>query len=717
MIEALGLASLCAVPNGEWWMPLGWIGLSALRRIRSASPAMFVQGVAWLTLSIMTPFYHPYARLWLPLHSLGWIVIGGLFAAARTWLETAQPVPKHRRKGLSKRQLAFAVVCAVGLAITITNVVRSGTDRLPGPLEPTDSLRVACRSIPREVHPSVNDLRLYCRPAVTFYVSSATQVSLRIQPSLDRLLEPAAAGTWCLLDSAMTRQEHRSVAEDPRLGTRWVVARSLPSYFNLPTLLDVDPASCYGRSVRPVSSAVAFAAGASGGIPMSPQPPVRLWPDPEGLGLVTDVYELTMMVGYLLAGMDNLKASFELFVRKLPPHRSYLVFAGLEQAIGDILALAFTPEQIEGISKWPAFRHLDRSILDKMGVLRFEGDIDSMAEGTVVFPGETLLRVTAPLAQAQWVETYLLASIGYPTLVASKAARFRSAAQGRALFDYGARRGHGPHAGFLAARAAYIAGFAGTSQAEAARLLGIPPMGTMAHSWVQSFDSESESFQTFARFFPSRSTLLVDTYDTLEGVRLAAAIDPPIYAIRLDSGDLGTLAHQARAILDQNNRSQVKIFASGDLDEHRIAKLTASAAPIDGFGVGTELITSRDAPALGIVYKLVELEGHGKVKLSPGKRTYPMAKQVFRRRGSDGRFCGDHVTRADEVAEGEPLLARVVQGGRLARPMPSLDEIRRHCAAQLAGVPERLLSLDAAPDYPITYSDLLEADANRLMKR
>jgi nicotinate phosphoribosyltransferase len=435
------------------------------------------------------------------------------------------------------------------------------------------------------------------------------------------------------------------------------------------------------------------------------------------MGPVTDLYELTMMAGYFAAGMESLKASFELFVRKLPPHRSYLIFAGLEQAIGDLCGLAFEPKQIEEISQWPEFRHLDRSIWDRMGALRFDGDIDSVPEGTVVFPGETLLRVTAPLAVAQWVETYLLASIGYPTLVASKAARIRSAAMGRPLFDFGARRGHGPHAGFLAARAAYIAGFAGTSYAEAARLLGIPAIGTMAHSWIQSFHSESESFETFARFFPSRTTLLVDTYDTLEAVRLAAAIDPPIYAIRIDSGDLAQLAHQARAILDQNNRPKVKIFASGDLDEHRIAKLTGCGVPIDGFGVGTELITSRDAPSLGIVYKLVELEGQGKVKLSPGKKTYPMAKQIFRRRGADGRFRGDHVTRCDEVADGEPLLRRVVEAGRLVRSLPSLDEIRRHCAAQLSAVPEHLLSLDAEPDYPITYSDVLEADARRLMKR
>jgi nicotinate phosphoribosyltransferase len=450
---------------------------------------------------------------------------------------------------------------------------------------------------------------------------------------------------------------------------------------------------------------------------MTRKPPIRLWPDPGALGPVTDVYELTMMAGYFAAGMENLSASFEVFVRKLPPNRAYLVFAGLEQAIGDLLNLALNLEQIEDIRQWPTFRRLDRSVCDRLGALRFSGDIDSVPEGTVVFSGETLLRVTAPLPVAQWVETYLLASIGYPTLVASKAARFLAAARGTPLFDFGARRGHGPHAGLLAARAAFIAGFMGTSHAEAARLLGIPPIGTMAHSWVQAFPTESQSFTTFAQCFPSDSTLLVDTYDTLEAVRLAAAIEPPIHAIRIDSGDLANLAREARMILDATNRLQVKIFVSGDLDERRVADLTACGEPIDGFGVGTDLITSRDAPSLGIVYKLVELEGQGKVKLSPGKITYPMRKQVYRRRGSDGRFCGDHVTRADEYADGEPLLVPVVRAGCLERPLPRLDEIRRHCAAQLAGLPERLLSLEAQPDYPISYSDLLEADASRLMRR
>lgn len=450
---------------------------------------------------------------------------------------------------------------------------------------------------------------------------------------------------------------------------------------------------------------------------MSHKPPVSLWPDPNALGPVTDLYELTMMVGYLSSGMAGKQASFELFVRKMPPNRAYLVFAGLEQAVGDLLRLAFSPEQVEALRGWPVFRNVPGEAMDALAAMRFEGDVWAIPEGTVVFPGETLLRVTAPLPQAQWVETYLVASLAYPTLVASKAARIVSVAGGRPLLEYGARRGHGPHAGFLAARAAYIAGFAGTSLAEAARLLEIPASGTMAHSWVQAFPDEASAFAAFARTFGGSSTLLVDTYDTLEGVRRAAAIEPPIPAIRIDSGDLDDLTRRARAILDENNRSSVKIMVSGDLDEHRIAALVQAGAPVDGFGVGTELITSRDAPAMGMVYKLVELDGEGKYKLSPAKKTYPMAKQVFRRRDADGRFAGDHVTRADETADGEPLLVPIVRGGRLVGPLPTLDTVRARCLEQLAALPDRLRPLDARPDYPITYSDRLEADARRLMDR
>ncbi len=450
---------------------------------------------------------------------------------------------------------------------------------------------------------------------------------------------------------------------------------------------------------------------------MNFDPPISHWPDGKALGAMTDLYELTMMAGYLSANRGDIPATFELFVRKLPPHRAYLVFAGLEQFLADLLDLRLTRGQIDQLRTWPVFRHLDPSIIDAFHEMRFEGDVWSVPEGTVVFPGETLVRVTAPLAQAQWIETLLIASLAYPTLVASKASRIVSVARGKQLWEFGARRGQGPAAGLLAARGAYIAGFSGTSLVEAGLRFGIPVVGTMAHSWIQSFDSESEAFAAYAGVYPGNTSLLVDTYDTLEGVRLAATIEPPIQGIRIDSGNLAAQATAARSILDEHGRQGVRIVLSGDLEEWQIEKLVAEGVPVDGFGVGTELITSRDAPALAMVYKLVELAGKGKIKLSAGKRTYPMAKQVYRRLDRQGRFRGDHVTRADETAEGEPLLVPILRAGRLVADLPSLETIRVHCQQQLAALPESLMPLDAAPAYPVTYSDRLEADARALFSR
>jgi nicotinate phosphoribosyltransferase len=443
-----------------------------------------------------------------------------------------------------------------------------------------------------------------------------------------------------------------------------------------------------------------------------PEPPVSLWPDPSALGPVTDQYQLTMMAGYAASGLGQARAIFELFVRRLPPGRAYLVFAGLEQAIGDLLRLRFSREQVEEIRRWPTFAGIDPAWFDALPDLRFEGDLWAIPEGTIVFAGEPLVRVEAPLPQAQWVETILIAALAYPTLVASKAARIVSVAEGRPLFDYGARRAPGPHAGFLAARAAYLAGFDGTSHVEAARRLGIPAVGTMAHSWVQAFGDESAAFATFARTFPRATTLLVDTYDTLEGVRRAADVEPPVGAIRIDSGELGALAREARAILDAEGRGGTRIVASGDLDERKIEHLLRSGAPIDAFGVGTELVTSRDAPALAMVYKLVELDGIGRFKRSPGKATYPRAKQVYRLRDLQGRFSGDRVTRADETCEGEPLLVPVLNGGRLVGPLPRLDAIRDCARRQLADVPDTLTRLDSEPTYPVTYSSALEHESD-----
>lgn len=447
---------------------------------------------------------------------------------------------------------------------------------------------------------------------------------------------------------------------------------------------------------------------------MNPEPPVSLWPDPDALGPVTDLYQLTMMAGYFAAGKDRQHATFEMFVRRLPKNRAYLVFAGLEQFIGDLLRLAFSPEQVEALRRWSAFAKVEPGFFDRLATMRFEGDLWAMREGTVAFPGEPLIRVEAPLAQAQWIETFLLASIGYATLVATKASRVVGAANGRPVFDFGARRAPGPQAGLIAARSSFLAGCAGTSHVEASRRLGIPCVGTMAHSWIQAFASETDAFDAFVRVFPGAATMLVDTYDTEAGVRHAAAIEPPIQAIRIDSGDLDDLGRKARKILDASDRRAVKIIGSGDLDEWSIARLVADGAPIDGFGVGTEMTTSRDAPALAVVYKLVALDGAGRIKLSPGKKSYPLGKQVHRLIDAQGRFARDRVTRPDETCDGETLLVPLIKGGKLASPLPSLDSIRTRCVEQIAALPDWLRGPDAEPRYPIEYSDALEAEAERL---
>ncbi len=446
---------------------------------------------------------------------------------------------------------------------------------------------------------------------------------------------------------------------------------------------------------------------------MNQRLPVDLSLDPSAMGPVTDLYQLTMMAGYDGAGMAEDRAVFELFVRKLPPKRSYLVFAGLEQAIDSLIHLRFSESQVDDLRSWPIFRSVPPDWFDRLINFRFEGDIWAVPEGTVVFAGEPLLRVEAALPQGQLAETLLLASLGYPTLVASKASRIIEAAQGRGVIDFGARRGHGIQASFFSARSAYLAGFQGTSQVEAARRLGIPAIGTMAHSWVQAFGDETSSFEAFARRFPN-STLLVDTFDTREGVRLAAKIEPPVAAIRIDSGDLLIASVEARQILDDNNRRDVQIVASGDLDEDSIDRLVTAGAPIDQFGVGTELITSGGAPSISMVYKLVELNRSGRIKKSLGKRTYPLAKQIDRRITLDGEIESDLVVGATEVVIGKPLLQRVVRAGEIEKSMPSLELIRDFCRSQVKSLPAELRDLANEQPYPVEYSEWLQAEATRL---
>ena len=391
-----------------------------------------------------------------------------------------------------------------------------------------------------------------------------------------------------------------------------------------------------------------------------------------GSALTTDLYQLTMMAGYEASGMSEQRAVFELFVRQLPEHRSYLIFAGLEHALESLRNLSFSVAQVDLLRDWPIFATTPSTWFDALLGFRFEGDVWAIPEGTVVFAGEPLLRVEASLPQAQLVETMLLATLNYPTIVASKASRIVDAAQGRGVIDFGVRRGHGLPSSFVSARAAYLAGFAGTSQVEAARRLAIPAMGTMAHSWVEAFDSEVDAFQTFANLY-QHSTLLVDTYDTLEGVKQAALIEPAIGAIRIDSGDLLALSSQARMILDEHDRSGVRIVVSGDLDENSIQGLLAAGAPIDQFGVGTQLVNSVDSPSLSIVYKLVESNGTGRIKISPGKALYPFAKQVYRCYDASGRMQSDSVVRVDERAEGKAMLEPVLKKGHLLKAAPEPD--------------------------------------------
>ncbi|MBO0859207.1 MAG: nicotinate phosphoribosyltransferase [Chloracidobacterium sp.] len=437
-------------------------------------------------------------------------------------------------------------------------------------------------------------------------------------------------------------------------------------------------------------------------------------------GLATDLYQLTMAAAYHANGRNE-RASFELFTRKLPRGRSYLVVAGLEQALHYLRDLSFSADEIEYLRDLPAFGHVSQEFFDYLRDFRFTGDVWAMPEGTVAFAGEPLLRVTGPLIEAQIVETYLLSTINFQTLIATKAARIVEAAHGRGVVEFGARRAHGFGASVYAARAAFISGCVGTSNVETGKMFGIPVYGTAAHSFTMAFDREIDAFRAYFNVFPESSTLLLDTYDTIDAARLATAFGPRLRGVRLDSGDLLELSKQVRAILDNAGMRRTKIFASGDLNEFKIADLIAAGAPIDLFGVGTDLSTSRDAPALGGVYKLVEIDFDGRVspkmKLSRDKATYPYRKQVWRATASDASFAGDVIARADETdSPGSPLLSLVMREGRILAPLPSLQETQERVRRQLSSLPERYKRLIDAQSYPVRYSERLEQSRMALQK-
>ena len=412
--------------------------------------------------------------------------------------------------------------------------------------------------------------------------------------------------------------------------------------------------------------------------------------DLERTPLLTDLYQLTMLHAYFERGMAD-TAVFELFVRKLPPGRNFLVAAGLEQALEFVGGLRFSDTELEWVERSRLF---SPSFVSRLSSLRFTGDVHAIPEGTVVFPDEPLLRITAPMPQAQLLETRLLNLVHFETVVASKAARCRLAAPGKGLIDFGLRRAHAAEAGLLAARASYIAGFDGTSTVLAAPRFGIPVFGTMAHSYVQAHESEQAAFADFASVFPQNAVLLVDTYDTVEGVRRAieAARRFRMKGVRLDSGDLETLSRKARGLLDEAGLRDAIIFASGNLDEYRLAELAGAQAPIDSFGVGTSLVTSADHPYLDAVYKLQEYAGHPRRKRSTGKATWPGRKQVYRRYAADGTLERDVVTVEGDAQPGEPLVRKVMEGGQ-ALPLPRLASIRGHALQELARLPAALRSL------------------------
>jgi len=429
--------------------------------------------------------------------------------------------------------------------------------------------------------------------------------------------------------------------------------------------------------------------------------------------LDTDLYQLTMMAGYE-AAHANVRATFELFVRNLPPNRAFLVAAGLEQALDFLESLRFTPRQIAWLRESSYFRTVPDAFFKRLATLRFTGDVWAVPEGTPVFAYEPLLRVTAPLSEAQLVETSLLSLVTFQTSIASKAARIVWAASGRDVMEFGSRRAHGPEAATLAARASYLAGCAYTSNVEAGQRFGIPLAGTMAHSWVTAFPDEIEAFRHYANVFGDRAAFLLDTYDTIQAARRIVASDLRPAAVRLDSGDLVYLSRQVRRILDDAGLKTTKIVASGDMDEWSVAHVLAQGAPIDAFGVGTALSTSKDAPALGGVYKLVEVERDGMVtpvmKLSAGgKATYPGPKQVWRQhRGHEATSDVIGLAREAPPSGGTPLLVEVMRGGRRTSAKDPLAAMRQRHLSLVDTLPQGVRMLEPREAYPVSRSSALQ---------
>jgi nicotinate phosphoribosyltransferase len=445
------------------------------------------------------------------------------------------------------------------------------------------------------------------------------------------------------------------------------------------------------------------------------------WVDDANVALFADLYELTMAASYHAHGLDE-PATFDLFARDLPPRRGYLVSCGLETALDYLERLRFDDDLLAYLRSLGLF---DEAFLARLGSLRFTGDVWAIPEGELVFPNEPIVQVTAPLVEAQIVETFLLNCLGYQTMIATKAARVATACADRTFVDFSPRRDHGTDAAMKAARAAYIGGATGTSLVLAGQAYGLALSGTMAHSYVMRSNSEADAFLTYARDFPGRATFLIDTFDTLKGaqtvVEVAAKLEPELLprAVRLDSGDLATLAPAVRRILDDGGLTDVQIFASGDLDEYRIAELLAGGAPIDAFGVGTQLGTSGDAPHVGVVYKLVEDASGPKVKLSTDKVTLPGRKQIFRRTDDHGVLHSDVLALQDEaIADARPVLRPVMRGGEQVGDREPLAALRARRREAVGALPTRLRALEPeGPPYDVQISPDLDDLVHQLHER
>jgi nicotinate phosphoribosyltransferase len=428
----------------------------------------------------------------------------------------------------------------------------------------------------------------------------------------------------------------------------------------------------------------------------------------ERFALLTDLYQLTMAACYFDRGMND-EATFSLFIRKYPEHRGYFVAAGLEEALNYLATLRFTEEDLAYLESTGRFQN---RFLDYLNGLRFTGEVLAMPEGSIFFKDEPILEVSAPIIEAQLVETFVINAVSLQTLIATKASRSIQAAQGRPVVDFSLRRTQGTDAGLKVARASYLAGFVGSSNVLAGKLYGIPIFGTMAHSFITSFTEEIEAFRVFAQNFPEHTTLLIDTYDDFAGARKAAQVaremeerGARLRSVRLDSGDIAAISQKVRRILDEEGVGYAKILASGGFDEYKIARVLAEGGEVDHLAVGTKMGVSADAPYFDIAYKLVKYAGRPVMKLSTGKVTLVDKKQVFRFADENGKMARDTIAlREEAVPDGRPLLEKVMEGGRLAKPLPTLEESRAYFQEQFALLPEKYKDIENPAAYPVAWS-------------